>query len=62
MTKTGGREGRDRVGGNCSDGMILGALGKKKGRKKQLAENCNVKMVTGEGPISGTKKKGSSKP
>jgi len=29
---------------------------KRKGGKK-LAENCNVKMVTGEGPISGTKKK-----
>jgi len=33
LTKTGGREGRDRVGGNCSEGMILGALGKKEGKK-----------------------------
>jgi len=51
MTKTGGREGRDRVGGNCSEGTSLGALGGKK--KKKLVENCSLKMVTGEGPISG---------
>jgi len=39
LTKAGGREGRDRVGGNCSEGMSFGALGKNEGRKRNSHPN-----------------------